>query len=136
MANRKLLSTVYPGISSSPDCTRLQPQVSGLDCRTIVSVSGDTTILSHICQLAIKTTAAYVRSHSLDFTTRDELTKFLSERSPFVTPPAESVTPDESRRVTSGGEQAPHVADKQSKSGKSVARGGGKEEGKGRKGSK
>lgn len=130
MANRKLLSIVYPNLNGSPDDTRLNPHVSALDCRTIVAVSGDVATLSHICQLAIKTTADYVRLHKLDFTTSDKLTEFLRERSPFTPPSTEANARDDAGRDKGGSEQAENPAHGKSKSRESVA--GRSSEGKGK----
>ena len=132
MANRKLLSTVYPNLNGSPDDTRLNPHVSALDCRTIVAVSGDVATLSHICQLAIKTTADYVRLHKLDFTTSARLTEFLRERSPFTPPHPEANAHDDTGRDKGGSEQAAHVKNGKSESGKGVTGRSGEVKGKAR----
>ena len=135
MANRKLLSAIYPNLNGTPDDTRLNPHVSALDCRTIVAVSGDTAILSHICQLAIKTTAEYVRTNKLDFATSDKLTEFLRERSPFTPVTTESNAHDDAGRNTRGDKQVAHVKDGSAESRKSVTpeRGKGKGEVRGKK---
>lgn len=113
MANRKFLSPVYANLSASDDATRLNPQVRSSDCRTIVSVTGDTHSLSHICQLFIKATADYVRLHKLDFTSQDKLSEFLRERS-VVTPPAtEAVASDDAGRNAGSGKQVTNTTNGQ-----------------------
>lgn len=119
MPNHKLSSTVYPNLVGSPDDTRLNPHVSAHDCRTIVSVTGSTQILSHICQLAIKTTADYVRNNSVDFTTSERLHDFLRQRSSSAVNATETDERNDAGRDSGGGES---VAD--TSRGKSVSRKG------------
>ena len=134
MANRKFLSSVYPNLNSSGDVTKLNPHVRASDCSVIVSVTGDTHTLSHICQLAIKTTADYVRLHKLDFTSQDKLAEFLRERSPFTPVTAEAVTSHDAGRDARGGEQLADAAHGKSVVGSRAEAGRSGAEGKGGKG--
>lgn len=126
MPNRKLISSVYPGLIGSADDSRLNPHVSASDCRAIVSVAGDSHILNHICQLAIKTTAEYVRANNLSIIDSERLTDYLRERSAPGLVTAESVARNDAGRDSGGGQQAKNAAD-----GKSKSRSGVKGRGKG-----
>lgn len=134
MANRKFLSSVYPNLNSSGDVTKLNPHVRASDCSVIVSVTGDTHSLSHICQLAIKTAADYVRTNKLDFTSQDKLAEFLRERSVVTPPTTEAVAPHVSGRASGGGEQVADVAHGKSVPRTRVEAGRSGKEGKGGKG--
>lgn len=134
MSNRATWPPVYPDLNKSDDLARLaQPKVSARDAKLIVSVVGNDTILTYICQLAIKSAADYVRANNLSLADEDRFLRFLRERSASSYSPTETRSSDVSGRITGGSEQTPNSSDESALARAGTPRGGGERKGQIRK---
>ena len=121
MSHRSNFPPVYPDLNSNPDeVFRGNPKLLASDVRLIISVVGNTSIITHICQHAIKHAAEYCRSNDLTLADYDRFVEYLRQRSlavPSATAPSAS---DVSGRTAGRSEQIARAANKLSKPRKNV----------------
>lgn len=108
MPHRSSWPPVYPGLTPETTSRLAQPKVSRDDARLLVSIVGNDTILTYICQNAIKQAADYVRANNLTLADDERLFDFLRQRPGHcnTNPPDTSDVPG---RVEGGSHQAPRV---------------------------
>jgi hypothetical protein len=83
MATLPDFPAVYPGLEKSPELIFRSPQIKLLssDVRAIVGVAGTSSIITHICQHAIRDIAKHIATHDWTVANYDEFVIFLRERS-------------------------------------------------------
>jgi len=123
-AHRSSFPPVYPNLNSTPDAiVKGCPKLFAPDVRTIIAVTGNTSTISHICQLAIHNAAEYIRTHNLTLADYDRFVDYLRERPVVVAPPAEATPPHVAGRNPGRGEQIKRIANERTRLGKDVKTG-------------
>lgn len=114
---------VYPGINSINDdtMTRVQARIPRADAGLIISMVGNTAILSHLIQTELKHVADYIRTNKLTYADSESFLIWLRERSTSHTSCSETPSPNDSGRSKSGHKPTPVAENKRTKSGKSHA---------------
>ena len=126
MSHLQHFPTVYPDLNKSPELIhRGAPKLLAADCRTIIAVVGTDTIISHICQHAIKHAAEHIRTHNLTLADYELFGVYLRERSAPFTSATKAVAPDDARRNKGAGQPPADATRKRPVLRKDVATGGG-----------
>lgn len=107
MSHLQHFPTVYPDLNNSPELIlRGNPKLLSTDCRTIISVVGTNSIISHICQHAIKHAADYIRTHNLTVADYESFGVYLRERSVVAPSATKAASHDVPGRTAGGSKQA------------------------------
>lgn len=127
MSHRSCFPPVYPNLTNpNSDASKESFRVSSFrvpqdDARLIISVVANSSIITHICQNAIKHAAEYCRVNNLTLADYDRFVEYVRERSTFATPPAQGSAPDDPGRGKGGNKQTQKPADKRTQSRKGTA---------------
>jgi len=125
MSHLQHFPTIYPDLNKSPELIlRGNPKLLSTDCRTIVSVVGTNSIISHICQHAIKHAADYIRIHNLTVADYESFGVYLRERSIVAPSATQAAAPHVAGRVTGGSKQAAGSKGQRTVTGKNAPSGG------------
>ena len=112
MSHRSSFPPVYPNLGKDP--TKVHqgcPRFPVADVKTIVSVVGNSSIITHICQHAIRHATATILRNNWSLVDYERFEHYLRERSLVTIANPQTSPSDVSRRDKGHGESTAHRAD-------------------------
>lgn len=112
MATHTDFPAVYPGLEKTPDLIFRTAGIKLLssDVRAIVGVAGTSSIITHICQNAIRTIAEHISTNDWTVADYTEFVEFLRKRSAPVVTSSETSPSNVARRNPRAGKPTPKPA--------------------------